>query len=48
MEPPHILIMSHSDIDKSLLSKDRWKVFEIEDKELRKIELEEDENILVK
>lgn len=48
MEPPHILIMSNSDLDKSLLSKDRWKVFEIENKNLREVELEENENILVK
>nr|YP_009162719.1 hypothetical protein [Pseudo-nitzschia multiseries]AKT26120.1 hypothetical protein [Pseudo-nitzschia multiseries]UBA15519.1 hypothetical protein [Pseudo-nitzschia multiseries] len=34
MEPPHIVIMGNYELNRKLLSRDRWKVFKIKDKKL--------------
>ena len=37
MDPPHIIIFSNTECPEKLLSKDRWRKFEIKDGELRKM-----------
>jgi hypothetical protein len=48
MEPPHIIVSSNYNLDYNLLSEDRWEVYEISNKKLVKININENNNSTVK
>lgn len=48
MEPPHIIVSSNYNLDYNLLSEDRWEVYEISNKKLIKININQDDDSLLK
>ena len=48
MEPPHIIVSSNYNLDYNLLSEDRWEVYEISDKKLKKVNINQNDDSIAK